>query len=874
MHPIYFLLTHLHRRGKTILASMLVVVFTVLISADNTQALYSYIETKIVTENNAQFELNGSIGHFNTISTNDVMKSLDTPVQFILNNVNSIILQAHSQIQFLKLGENPLIILNDGSIEVQTSTEAQVYSDNNVIIVQGGAKITHTDEYSQIGNYYGSTQINIANEKDKKILSYNLPIQKQISIYKKIYKENWNKIRYTKLNKELHLQVFKEVAVRQSFIPYDFSTLTQHRNTESWKTLFTWNPYKKQMGRENVFLAHLQILEQAIINKSPSQIKNEVAVLSDYLNLPQIKLLPKLIYTVQDSITRYTLENELAHLFNKNNSSINTEIKYFYNIWQQKDEQSEKKLHEAVMEKIKKHSTNLYALEEDYNLITALIEAYPQMVTQNTLTEKKETEMSLYKIMASKTEKIDILLSSYTKDLDIIILLIENDNGQLAKAVYDSMLINTEKLDDPVITSYRDQLRDYENEIALLMDFYKEELHASGYNETVFNIYKQQKEQEIEAVNLFKSNIQTIRTRPIKHDFSTIVTILKSQKIAVKEEDISFVLLGGKLLYIQNAQLELEQDPISFHFVFDPELKIISQVTWSNENRPPMNDNIPLEHFQDAIIALQKIDLEKHQLGQVEKTSVIKDWIETSEDANNVNYEFAIKKRLAKDHLAEKGINSKENDMQMYQNTINIDNAIFLFTDETKKEIKISVNLRLQLDTWEVLGIQLADFPTRKIRIASLEQLKKDIPFAYQEETDKKLIREEAVKSLKVFTDRITEDQFTVTNKDKQIVSFPSMSFFFKTKDDGELIWSVSGEFNTQTKIFLHADCTKNGKTTSLVNIPLSSFQLTLLGDSTTGSSIPRTRNQVDAQQVIQDTLKESDMKEVKSILDEENSFF
>nr|HPO06223.1 hypothetical protein [Candidatus Gracilibacteria bacterium] len=434
----------------------------------------------------------------------------------------------------------------------------------------------------------------------------------------------------SKLNKELRLQDFNEILVRYNFSAIVNPNLEQ-KTFSGFRKNLTLNPAKKALINQNEFLLVIKNLLESLEKKSISQIKMNLAELNKWPKLaaeyrvntlltqltttPQgssergiVDTLKNLIYqykltnvmaNLSDPASRYYLEKGILDLLAENPNSIDLEIKYLYQIWTNQDEASEKIILDELKTKIDKHQKQVLKLDEDYNLLNALISAYPDLVTSKIMEIKIDLEKYLWDSVQTKAEKVDVALSSYYQDLYNIARLIENNNGQLATEIYAKMFINTVEENFPEISEYRIMNKNLEEEVKSLIAFYEENLHGAAFNQNLFNEYLANQQKEKNAVLLFQKEVST-RSRPLAQDYTEQIDLLAQSAIEVQKENISPVLLGSNLLYIQDANL-VPNDGQTFNFVFDPQAKVISQLVWNGDtNLPPLEDGIPLNKFQTA----------------------------------------------------------------------------------------------------------------------------------------------------------------------------------------------------------------------------------------------------------------------------------
>ncbi|HPO06201.1 MAG TPA: hypothetical protein PLQ36_03760, partial [Candidatus Gracilibacteria bacterium] len=200
---------------KIMAISLLIVFSTAVLSTwskpvDN----ISVIDT-VMVHNNQTFRLNGILGVHDFINTYDLIATEKEGVSVILNQLGVVKIFPNSEVIFLNFGDRPVLKVLSGEVDVETANEIVVETyQNQLVLRQGGAKVRQTAYYAQFSNYYGSSRILIDDDKAKLLLSYVLPLRKQIRIYEQSNKNNWHRIRYSKLNKELRLQDFNEILVR------------------------------------------------------------------------------------------------------------------------------------------------------------------------------------------------------------------------------------------------------------------------------------------------------------------------------------------------------------------------------------------------------------------------------------------------------------------------------------------------------------------------------------------------------------------------------------------------------------------------------------------------------------------------------------
>ncbi len=840
--------------------------------AQNNNIGNHYINTRILTPNNSIFFINKqkitqhatankevgdeeNIVYYNTndvsLSTNDIIKTKDNDLIVVLNDLSSVKIFPNSEVIFLKLGNTPSIKIVSGDFEIQTSTDFEISSlKNNINIRQGGVKIKQTEEYSKISNLYGSNTVDIYGKEDNFIISYPIPIQKTIIISKEIDKTNWDNIRLSKLNKELNFESFRETFSRESFLPKTDKLFEDLNETFFLREITSFSPKGKEKLDEKQFLETIKTLLSAIKSESPSLIKKNISDLKKWRDNPSLLKLKNLIPTIIDPITRYTLENELYELFEENNSTnilnlayqkdlpISEELKYLYGIWQKKDFKSESKIVEIIHNKVRQHNKDITKLEEDYNLLTSFIEAYPGFVTSDIFKIKYTIELYLYDEVETKTEKLDIILSTFEKNLNIIALLIENNNGEFAQNIHKNMLINTINFEDKnkILEEYRKNKSELEKNILTLIDFYEDFLHSAKFNENIYYQYKDNKEKEFEAENIFKENItkENINNEESKEelpysDFSETVKLLERYSILVDEKDISLVFSEGKLIYVQNATLDSVKKE-KFSFVFNPEKNVIFLIVWENEDYiPPIQTNIPLNLFKSEHNRL----LSNKQIKEEKKRVIpIQDWAtEVKADLiNDQSIESGIKRQLIKEKLEKHNILSRGNYMYVYGKTMEIKNALINYEEklETKTyERKIKFDIRLDIDTWDVLSLKLQDFPERKIRISKLEKVYGTIITTFLDETERNNIKINAKNQFSSLSERKADVQdFKITNQENGIVSFKDLSITFQSKGKDADFYEVSGELNTKNQKLIIIDINNiNDKEYTLKDVEISSLK-------------------------------------------------
>lgn len=805
---------------KMMALSTVIVTISILLGSFQSEAvLHNYIET-LVTPKDVSFYVNDIKGNYAFISTSDNIETGEDEVTFTLNNISSVKISPYSQVQFLRLGNKPSIKIIKGDIEIQTISSATVFSHNNKAIVrQGGLKISHKENYSEFGNYYGNTTLAIQNKNKEAIISYALPILKKVNIFTESNKSNWNTIRYSKLNKELRLTEFKEKVSRKVFSPNSSSLYSQIGSSSFLQEKMTLTPKKINSIEQQKLYEKIDELKKAIKDKSPTRISTIIRDLQTWKNHPELQNLQNLIASVNDPLTRYYLEINLLKLFGETQNSIDLETKYFYSLWLDEELISEQKLLEEIDRKIENNKEKLYVQEEYYNLITSLIEAYPSLASYGIIRSKNSIERNLFEIVNTPTEKADIILSSYTKNLHIISKLIENNNGKSARLIYDTMLINTKDYSNEKIISFRKKNKEQEEEIQDLLNFYQERLHSAAFNKNIFSQYKENKKQEKEAIRTFKSNIPNIRTRPIKHNFSSVIQDLEKYSIYASSQNINLLFSGAKDLYIQEAEL-IPRGEYSFNFVYNPETKIVSQVEWNTDiTMPSMSAHIPLKEFQKSYNTLLNIEL---QTAEKEDEVIIQDWsYEAEEMKETYNYEENIKKQLSKEELEKYQISAKQNYMGVLSDSIiSIKNATFSFIDEEGRERDIYFDMEIDTEGWNVTEASFIEFPEAEILTDQLHNIHSQLSQAYQEELEKKEIQEEAKRVFRGYNPDIKIQDFVVSNKDKKIASFTNLALFLD-----EEIWRISGSYSTLTEIINTAELKSDSETFSLKNLEVKSLK-------------------------------------------------
>ncbi|MBT4936563.1 hypothetical protein HON22_01465, partial [Candidatus Peregrinibacteria bacterium] len=377
--------------------------------------------------------------------------------------------------------------------------------------------------------------------------------------------------------------------------------------------------------------------------------------------------------------------------------------------------------------------------------------------------------------------------------------LIKNNNGQLAKVIYDTMLINTQEYSNERIVAFRENNEDKESEVQDLLNFYQERLHSSAFNKNIFKEYQENKELEKEAVNIFKSSGEKVRTRPINHNFYSVSQELEKYSIYINTANINLVFAGSNELYIKEAEL-IPQTEYSFNFIYNPETKIISQVEWNSDiPMPSLNEHIPLKNFQESYNTLLNIELGTNE--ETEK-AVIQDWSYEAEEMREIyNYEANIKKQLTKKELEKNKITSKHNYMDVLSdNTISIKNATLSFTREKEAKKDIHFDMELETGSWMVLHASFIEFPDANIAPSKLIDLSPLLIMSYQEEVEKNNIQNEAQKVFRSYNPDIQALDFTVTDKENGIVSFTNLPLFIE-----EEIWRVSGNYNSTTQVITEA---------------------------------------------------------------------
>ena len=864
------------RIGKAFALATVILGISLMFSISKTNAVIGYIETNILVEKGEQFSVNEIYASHSVVSANDIIETKDTEVTFVLNQTSSVTLKPFSSLSFLKLGDSPILHMLKGEADIQTNNEVKAFIANNIVTIkQGGTNILLKDSYAQFGNYYGATTLTINGANQETVLTYSLPIQKKVSIFHNSNKSNWNKIRYSKLNKELRLTSFDNIIARETFIPQSFNSLLSGDTTSVLQKLLTFNPQKKKNLLQLEFNKNFAGLVKAIENKSAGLIKKRMPEFQEYRDLPQIHALPKLIATINDPFVRYTYEVELAKIFLNGDKSLNTEIKYFYSLWNNKNDKQLKEFQTMFDKKIASHTNNLLRLEENYNLIVSLIEAYPGIVTPELLASKRTVENAIFNVVETDTEKVDIILSTFEKDMGIISLLIENNNGALAKNVYKSMLVDTVDFEHPAIASYRSRYASLEENIQTLLNFYKEFLHSAAYNENIFQDYKEQKAEEKEAIELFQKNVKTLRTRPVRHDFSNVVSALAKNKIHAEEENISFVLLGGNLLFIQNAEVVPNLGETTFNFVFNPETQTISELIWNTTQDseaaalPPLEQHVPLNKFQESYLYLQSLQSNLNTTTQKTPESDLSDWTLLAENLTDFNLDIAIKKRLAKETLLENGILAQERQMQVFNNSIQVSNA-FITYSEDRKMFKVPFHVRLQMDTWNVLGLQLADFEQSRPRVGTLKDVTKVVIAAHKVEDAKRQTQELALKSFKGISPLLEIDNFIVQDAETPTVAFENIPLSFTLNNQVE-VWYAQGLYTTNNRVFPSITLTSQGRTIVEKDLAIGRLKIAVK-EYLEGTKKKDTQEVIDeADKVIQETMQEeisdAELEEVKEML-------
>jgi len=910
----------INRWSKIFTIVFLVMVISVGLSSFQRSSAYNFINTKIhFPEKTNTFLINGIENSYDYINTYDIIETKNNKVVFLLNSISSVKLYPNTKIQFTRLGENPYLNIISGEVDIQTVNQVDIETTyQKIVLKQGGINIKQTEKYIKIGNYYGSNRISIYNINDNKsiknkknlILSYSLPLKKQITIYNTSNKSNWNKVRYSKLNKELRLQSFKKTIVKRVFKP-ETTQITEGDTSSFLKKILTFNAKKKKEIKKSEFFKTVNKLIKITNNNSYNQIKTIVPVLTPWKDLAKQYRIKNLIANTKDPLTRYFLEIALLKLFNENNDSIDTEIKYFYRLWADKKTEDEQVLIDELNKKITTHENNLYLLEEDYNLVTSLIDNYPKTASNNIINSKSIIENFLFQAVETKTEKIDIVLTSYYKDLYLIIQLIENNNGQAAQELFKKMLIDNIDFSDPVIAEHRNKNIELENEMLSLIYYYKEILHSTSddkkdieFNENDFSKYKQSQNQEDEVLALYSLNTVKLRKRPIDYDFSSVVNAFKKRAILIDEEKVSYVLLGGNLLYIQDAVLDisskssnnlsdkeiedlLDNEP-SFNCVYHQEKQIISEVFWNGDDPlPPMQSDIPIDNFQSEYN--KSLNLQFTPLS-ISKNIPIKDWVPDVSVHNTIpNYDIQLQKRLTKQKLHDYNLIVKENNIHVYPEYLIVKNVKIIYLNNRSQDIETEFNMRLTFDIdnriWKVLSIQLIEFPKNKVRIKGndLKYVYKNVVKNHIDELERLEIQTKAKKDLQIILEKDEKlNNFKIIDKEKQIVNFSNQIFITKTKE-GEEIWKVKGTYNILTNMIIYLKMTHGKHQIILKNIEIKEIKSAVKNYKTeqelkeikksSSNNKNKIRNSQEAEQIIEEAISEKnflndiEMKEIRNML-------
>jgi hypothetical protein len=850
---------------KAFIMTSSISLITILLSSFQSKAiLYNYIDTQVSPKNTA-FLVNGNTGIYNFISTGDTVETEAKAITFTLNNTHSIKLLPYSSLRFLHIGTKPLVKIIKGDIEIQTAQTVRVLSHNEKIhVTQGGLKIHYTDTYSLYSNYYGNTNIEIYNNNEEFLLKYALPIHKQVLIHTKSNKSNWNNIRYSKLNKELRLSEFKEDIARKIFSINTNLISNTESNYLGIQEYVTFTPKKNILIEKNKLFDKISTLKKAIANKSLKRIQKSIQDLEPWKDTINVKNLPQLLSQIYDPLSRYQFEISLLELFEEDTNSISIEIKYFYSIWNNKNTENEAILIQALNEKIQKNKNNLFIQEEFYNLISSLIEAYPSLATGKIIQSKNLIEKQLFDLAKNSTEKTDVILASYIQNLSLIEKLIKNNNGKLAELIYRTMLIKTEKYDNERMITLKEKYIKQEENIELLLRFYKDQLGISNFNNNIFNQYQKNKKRESIAIKSFKKSIKASRKRPISYNFQPTVDRLKNYSIFTHQKNISFVITGGENLYIEKASLASESDD-SFTFVYNPEKKIISQVIWNEESDlPSMPDYIPLKDFQKSYNLLLQMQLKGSAEEKIEKI-IVQDWAAFSDNKNtNYNYENNIKKQLTQEELRKYSIFSKKNFMKVEDNNnILIQDAQIIMNQEEDKQIKdIFFTMQINSDTWKVSSLHFKEFPQAKIINVPLRKIQSALSAQFQIEEKHNKIIENAKQAFLSYNPNITLDDFQIQLDTEDTVSYTNMAIFLE-----EDIWRISGEFNSKTKTISEAQLTRNTNKYTIKDIKIQ-----LLKKYLQDIAINTPEEEIHETDINDDILNEVILKEIKNALTEEES--
>lgn len=344
------------------------------------------------------------------------------------------------------------------------------------------------------------------------------------------------------------------------------------------------------------------------------------------------------------------------------------------------------------------------------------------------------------------------------------------------------------------------------------------------------------------------------------YNLDNIINLFAENNLILEKEHLTFVHKEGneqgKLLFSDQIKIGFgteAEKAISFSAVYLPKEKVITDLLWeksSDYQLPPMKKSkIPLNSFQSTFQRSQKDLLDKkvndlaniirennfntleaelrkipvnnldpnaefgfsiqrekaeQELNQLEsqlrsslRSSFVSDWAEDT-PLSEFSISSRVNKRLSKEKLYSNGIFSKENNMKIDNDTLEIKDAAVKYKNEEEIEEVVFFDLEMQVSSSQVKSFKLQD-SDEKINVNSMSELK-DIVIAA--DIDKKLktnLQEKASQDfIRYVQGELDPQLFTIVSLEEKIVRFTDLPMFIDKEDTYYL---ASGEYNIEKRI-------------------------------------------------------------------------